>query len=36
MKTTKLKAALIVMVVMGIGFSFTAINNFDYTSIKGS
>jgi phosphate transport system substrate-binding protein len=33
MKTTKLKAALIVLVVMGIGFSFTAINK---VTVKGS
>lgn len=33
MKTTKLKAVLIVMVVMGIGFSFTSINK---VTVKGS
>jgi phosphate transport system substrate-binding protein len=33
MKTTKLKAALIVLVVMGIGFSFTTINK---VTVKGS
>ena len=33
MKTTKLKVALIVLVVMGIGFSFTTINK---VTVKGS
>ena len=33
MKTTKLKVALIVLVAMGIGFSFTAINK---VTVKGS
>jgi phosphate transport system substrate-binding protein len=33
MKTTKLKVALIVMIVMGIGFSFTTINK---VTVKGS
>jgi phosphate transport system substrate-binding protein len=33
MKTTKLKVALIVMVVMGIGFSFTTLNK---VTVKGS